>query len=79
MAPDDPTGPYPTYELFDLDTDPYEMTDVLDKNDTTRTVADTLISRLEELNLELVPADNGVGFASSLPTNFDGAWYPGWC
>ena len=55
------------------------MTDVLDKNDTTRTVADTLISRLEELNLELVPADDGVGFASSLPTNFDGAWYPGWC
>ena len=55
------------------------MTDVMDKNDTTGSVGATLISRLNELKLELVPADDGVGFASALPTNFDGAWYPGWC
>lgn len=77
--PADPTGPYPTYELFNLDTDPSETTDVKDKNAKTRSVTDTLINRLAELEKDRVPAEEGVEFTSSLPRNFGGVWYPGWC
>ena len=77
--PDEPTGPYPTYELFNLNTDPYETTDVKDNNDKTKEVTATLISRLAELELERVDAEEGVQSDESLPSNFGGVWYPGWC
>nr|KAG5693885.1 hypothetical protein BaRGS_014326 [Batillaria attramentaria] len=75
-APADPSGPYDTYMLFDIDNDPEEMYDVKSSNPT---VLSDMQAKLAAYEAELVSAETGNFVEGSKPQYWGGTWSTGWC
>ncbi|XP_025102556.1 arylsulfatase J-like isoform X2 [Pomacea canaliculata] len=66
------------YMLFDLDTDPTETTDISSRRQVKK-VYKHMKSKLDSLRLTMPPQLHPPKLKEGDPTNWGGAWTPGWC